>query len=89
MKLVDKTENDNYNIDKMNSFTLSRWAALMEGVNVIADKALDRGISLEEIEFKQPAISKYVESTCDTIAKNIEREKKEESKKCQTAPKKR
>lgn len=75
MKKVKKLDHT-YDIDKMSTFELSRWISLMEGVNIIADKAEDRGVPLRKINFKQPAMSKYVESTCDVIAKNIEREEK-------------
>ena len=73
MKKISKIEH-NYDVDQMNPFTLARWIALMEGVNSVADKADDRGIALKKINFKQPAMSKYVESTCDIIARNIMRD---------------
>jgi len=73
MKITKKLDHK-YDIDKMSTFELSRWISLMEGVNLVVDKAEDRGIPLKKVNFKQPAMSKYIESTCDIIAKNIERE---------------
>ena len=54
-------------LDKMSNFELSRWAALVEGVNLIAEKADDRGQKFDKMSIKQPALMKYIDSTCDTI----------------------
>lgn len=56
---------------KQEASTLSRWIALYEAVNIIADKAEEKGIKLDDIEFKPLAIHKYMESTENIIFKKI------------------
>jgi hypothetical protein len=59
----DKTHQD--------ASTLSRWIALYEAVNIIADKAEEKGIPVEKVEFKPLAIHKYMESTENIILMKI------------------
>lgn len=59
----DKTRQD--------ASTLSRWIALYEAVNIIADKAEEKGIPIEKVEFKPLAIHKYMESTENIILTKI------------------
>lgn len=61
--------------DKMSNFELSRWIALFEAVNIIAEKANDVGSNFENINIKQPAIEKYIESSCDNICRYLDMEK--------------
>jgi len=42
---------------------LSRWIALYEAVNMIADKAEEKNIPFDKIDIKPLAIYKYMEST--------------------------
>lgn len=53
---------------------LSRWIALYEAVNMIADKAEEKNIPFEKVEIKPLAIYKYMESTEDITLKKILRE---------------
>jgi hypothetical protein len=50
---------------------LSRWIALYEAVNTIADKAEEKNISFDEVELKPIAIHKYMDSTENNILKNV------------------
>jgi hypothetical protein len=63
-------------VEEMSSFELSRWCALMEGVNVIADKCDDKGVDFNSIELEPLSLRKYVEGMCDSICKQIDFEKK-------------
>ncbi len=54
--------------------TLSKWIALYEAVNIISDKAEQRGISPEKIVYKRKAIRDYITSTEDIILKRILKE---------------
>ena len=67
-------------VEEMTSFQLARWAALVDGVNLVAEKADERNIKFDDINFRQLALQKYVDSTCDNICKQIikERAQKEE-----------
>jgi hypothetical protein len=56
---------------KQEASTLSRWIALYEAVNIIADKAEEKGIKIDDVEFKPLAIHKYMESTENIIFKKI------------------
>jgi hypothetical protein len=57
-----------------NASKLSRWIALYEAVNIISDKAEQRGISPEKIIYKPKAIRDYITSTEDIILKKILKE---------------
>jgi hypothetical protein len=59
---------DNANKEASNT---SKWIALYEAVNIVADKAEDKGISPEDIVYKPKAIRDYIESTQDIIMKKI------------------
>jgi len=78
--MAKKNENVDELIDSMSKFAQSRWLALYEAVNIIADKAEDSGKKFDTITLKQPALEKYIESTCDGIYKCLEEREKRESK---------
>jgi predicted Zn-dependent protease with MMP-like domain len=59
---------DNANKEASN---LAKWIALYEAVNIVADKAEEKGVSPEEIVYKPKAIRDYIESTQDIIMKKI------------------
>ena len=67
-------------VEDMSTFELSRWYALMDAVNVVADACEERGKSFDKMKISPLDITKYIESTCDTFAKKIEVEKHEEVK---------
>lgn len=76
--IKNKKRNVDIIIGDMSKFTQARWLALYEAVNIIADKAEDRGTKFETITLKQPALEKYIESTCDSICKCLEEQEKKE-----------
>jgi len=51
--------------------TMARWMALFEAVNIVADKASEKGITPDKIEYKPKAIHEYIKSTQDIILKKI------------------
>lgn len=55
----------------MNNFQISRWAALMEGVNIIMDMAEANNTNPDDIELKPIALKKYIDSTCDIICRKM------------------
>lgn len=57
-------------------YTLSRWAALYESINMIADKAEERKVNFESVELKPLKILEYVDSTSDIIMRKLLSEKK-------------
>lgn len=58
-------------IDEMTNVQLSRWSALVDGVNVIAINADKVGRRWDNIYIKQPALEDYVERTCVLIYREI------------------
>lgn len=50
---------------------LSRWIALYDAVNTIADKAEEKGIPFDDVEIKPLAIHKYIEATENIILKKV------------------
>lgn len=57
-------------------YTLSRWAALFESVNMIADKAEEKKLNFDSIELKPLKILEYVDSTSDIIMRKLLEENK-------------
>jgi hypothetical protein len=58
-------------IDKMSLYSLCRWSALEEAVNIIGDKAEDRGIPFENIELKPLDLYKYIDNASDKIYEKV------------------
>lgn len=52
-------------VDQMTAHEIGRWCALIEGVNLIADKCDERGMNFENLKITPNALEKYVEKTCD------------------------
>ena len=50
---------------------LARWMALYEAVNIIADKAEEKGKKINEIEFKPLDIKDYINNVEDIISRKI------------------
>lgn len=65
----------------MTTFELSRWSALYEAVNFIADECADRGENFQTIKLEPLYIRKYVESTCDNFARQIDAEAERQAEK--------
>jgi len=61
-------------IEEMTNFQLARWASLVEAVNIIAEKAEEKSLKFKRISLKQPALRKYIESTCDIICRKMDEE---------------
>lgn len=53
---------------------LARWITLYEAVNLIADKAEEKGQVLEDIQFKPLAIYDYMQATENITLKKILKE---------------
>ena len=66
-------------IDNMSVFEAARWQALMDAVELIYEKSVDRKMDLNKKKIKPSAISKFIESTCDIYARNIERQFEQEN----------
>ena len=75
-------------LDNMSDFEIARWQALMDAVNIVAEKAADRKIKFSNLNIKPSAIEHYVEATCDIYCRRIieEREanKRRKEQKIQT-----
>jgi len=63
----------------MTDFQVSRWYALYEAVNFIADECESRNIDFESIRLEPLHIKKYVEKTCDIFARRLQ-EQREDAK---------
>jgi hypothetical protein len=68
------------NVEEMTLFELSRWCALMEGVNIIADKCDERGQDFNMLELEPLSLRKYVESTCDIICRQMKLQQERDKK---------
>jgi hypothetical protein len=58
-------------LNKMSLYELCRWTALEEAVNIIGDKAEDRGVPFESIDLKPLDLFKYIESATDKIYEKV------------------
>ena len=67
---------------EMSLFEASRWEALTEAVNIIADECEERKINFNRVKLEPIVLRKYVENTCDTIYQKIakDRERKQTRK---------
>lgn len=54
--------------------SLSKWMALYDAVNLIYDKAKEKGIKNEKIVYKPKAIKNFIKSTEDIYLKKILRD---------------
>ena len=85
---IDKKIIENIDIEKMDNFRLARWAALVEGVNLVAEMADEKKKRFDNVELKPLALMKYIESTCDQICRKMnqddimEENKQEKRKGC-------
>lgn len=71
---IDISDKHNVNVETMNNFQLSRWAALVEGINIISEKADDKRQKFERVNLKPLALKKYVDGVCDNICRVMNRE---------------
>jgi len=60
-------------------YSLSRWAALYESVNMIADKAEEKRMSFDRLELKPLKILEYVDASSDIIMRKLLEEKEKTS----------
>lgn len=72
-----KTTNDKNNSLKWlkevhsEAATMARWMAMYEAVNIVADKAEEKGIISDDVVYKPKAIQDYIDSTQDIILRKI------------------
>lgn len=62
---------DKINVEEMNDFQVSRWLALYEAVNLIADKAEENGKKFDVIHLKPKAIDRCVNHNADIIYRKL------------------
>lgn len=73
------TERAGQLLDNMSHFEIARWQALMDSIEIIYEKCIERKMKFSELNIKPLDISKYIESTCDIYARNIERQRAQEA----------
>jgi len=59
------------NLENMSPLQLSRWIALFEGVNIIADEAKKYGKRFNYMHIKQPALEEYVNKISMLVYKEL------------------
>ena len=64
---TDKTSKKTVSIDGMSLYELCRWASLMDAMEVIEDKCIEKNIDFDKIYLDQIEILKYVDSINDDI----------------------
>lgn len=54
-------------VEEMDTFTLKRWSALIDAVNIIYDKSEKCGIPEKDMTLKQNHLVKYIDDITETI----------------------
>lgn len=54
-------------VSQMDTYTLKRWFAFIEGVNLICKQAAKNGINEDDIEFKQNYLVQYIDEQSERI----------------------
>jgi hypothetical protein len=65
---------NNWTVIHNESSKWARWMALYEAVNIICDKAEEKGLSLDKVRFDPLDIRVYISSTEDIILRKILRQ---------------
>lgn len=58
-------------VDEMSIQTLSRWIALYNGINIIAEEAEKNGRKFNYMHIKQPALEDYVNTISADVYKEL------------------
>ena len=58
---------NNVNISEISNYSICRWAALQEAMELIGDKCDDRHVNFETVELKPLEILKYIDNSADAI----------------------
>lgn len=54
-------------VEEMDTFVLLRWSALIDGVNMIYDKAEECDLDIENINLKQNHLIKYIDESSERV----------------------
>ena len=54
-------------IQEMDNFTLLRWKALLDGVNIIYDKTEDCGISEDNVSLRQTHLVRFIDERTEKV----------------------
>lgn len=66
-----KNRNKNWKTIHEETSKTAKWIALYEAINILADKAEEKGIPFKKVELKPLAIKKYISSTENIILKKL------------------
>ncbi len=69
---MPKTSDKKLKVEDLNNYQVARWWALTYGVNLVADKAEERGINFDDLNINRTALEKYVDELADDILHQIE-----------------
>lgn len=58
-------------------YVLSRWAALFEAIDLIADTAAEKNIPFDNLELNPLKIRDYVDSTSDIVMRKLLQERQD------------
>ena len=71
MSKTKKKVNDKNLMEEMDAFQLSRWLALFEAVNIIANEAKTNRKNINKVHMKKPALEEYVDRTSILIYREL------------------
>lgn len=54
-------------VDKMNLYTLCRWASLKEAIDIIGEKCEEKSLDFDDFDIKPLDLLKYVDSMTDDM----------------------
>lgn len=65
-----KTQNTNNTLENMSLYEMCRWASLIDAIELVENKCLERKVDFESIDLQPLDILKYVDSMTDEIYNN-------------------
>lgn len=75
-KQIMKNKNNEYpkksiNIENLSTYSVCRWMALKDAIDIIADKCEDKKVNFETFDIKPLDILKYVDRATDDLYNKV------------------
>ena len=58
-------------VEEMSTLQLSRWLALFEAINIIADNAEDTGKDIDFLHITKSPLNEYIKNTSDIVYREL------------------
>lgn len=75
---TDEYPKKSVSIEEISNYSLCRWAALKEAIDIIGDKCDEKKIDFNDFDLKPLDLMKYVDSMTDTLYHKVLNAEKED-----------